>query len=58
MRFRPKKVDIDKPYGFEKYKLRRWFRRLIKRETLNEVRLELDGAESVNDESEKGWVRQ
>jgi hypothetical protein len=30
---RPKKVDIDKPRGYTKFKLRKWWRLLIKRDT-------------------------
>jgi hypothetical protein len=30
---RPKKVDVDKPTGYVKTKLKRWWRRKVKEET-------------------------
>ena len=32
---RPKHVDVDKPTGWVKHKIKRWLRRLLKKETVN-----------------------
>lgn len=37
MKMRPKHVDIDKPVGYTKRKLRRWYRHFIQRMTRAEV---------------------
>jgi hypothetical protein len=34
---RPKHVDVDRPEGYLKRKLRRWLRHLIQRETQAEI---------------------
>jgi predicted nucleotidyltransferase len=34
---RPKKVDVDKPTGYIKYKLKRWLRLWVKRQARTEI---------------------
>jgi len=36
---RPKRVDVDKPIGFVKRHLRRWWRTQIKRWTVEEAKI-------------------
>ena len=52
---RKKGVDIDKPEGYIKLKLRRWWRREISRWTRREVIDSLSASEDDDRDAQRSW---